>query len=74
MQVANKLFPIASIAAKIEEFASEMLLSVVDQLSANEGPDSDSILKVVIMIFLKSRPVSWLISWEVLSFPTIMGQ
>lgn len=35
-----------SIAKKIEDFANDMLLSVADQLTPREGPDSEGIPKV----------------------------
>ncbi|CAA6661820.1 unnamed protein product [Spirodela intermedia] len=43
--VANKLFPMPSIAKKIEDFANDMLFSVVDQLTPREGPDSEGLPK-----------------------------
>ncbi|MQL92869.1 hypothetical protein Taro_025505 [Colocasia esculenta] len=41
MTVANKLYPMFCIAKKIEEFASEMLLSVVDHIAASEDTVSE---------------------------------
>ncbi|XP_078445318.1 HEAT repeat-containing protein isoform X2 [Wolffia australiana] len=45
--VANKLFPMSCISQKIEEFASEMLLSVVDQPISREDPEHQTISKDV---------------------------
>uniref|UniRef100_A0A1D1XLC0 Symplekin n=1 Tax=Anthurium amnicola TaxID=1678845 RepID=A0A1D1XLC0_9ARAE len=42
--VANKLYPMSAIAGKIEEFANEMLLSVVDHFPAKEGSDTEGLI------------------------------
>lgn len=44
-QVANKLFPMSSIAQKIEDFANEMLLAAVNDLFESEviGTDDSTV-------------------------------
>lgn len=51
-QVANKLFPMPCIAQQIEDFANEMLLSVVNSSHNLENIDVEESIAVVRKVFL----------------------